>query len=430
MVNDPKRSKVDKSPFEIIETNKIPILIVVFLFIGTCGFLMYKAQISRRQVMQEERPQPRTDSAPKDDQKQWFNDDKYSDNNYGMKKISAVRFSKSRSPQEVEKDLVTNQQIDYNQEVVNDQFATKVEIEKLVEKEKVEAKKMEIMAASAPMNVDVPPPPGSKTTSTNSDQAIGNDVSALSGLDKSNKLPSSAQQATADLNNQDEKKDFLKENENNDGDYVPGSKVAPKSPYEVKAGTYIPATLVNGIDSDLPGPVTAQVSENVYDTVSGNDILIPQGTRIIGSYDSKVTYGQSCVLVKWTRLIFPDGKSIDIGNMEGGDISGFAGLHDKLNNHYLKIYGNALMLSLVGAGYDLLNNQQSSNLNGQFNAEQSVAANVGQKLADVSSQTLQKNMDVQPTITIDPGYRFNVLVTKDMVLEKIEDVEGSLSYSS
>ena len=96
----------------------------------------------------------------------------------------------------------------------------------------------------------------------------------------------------------------------------------------------------------------------MYDTVTGNIILIPQGTKIVGSYDSKVTFGQSGVLVVWSRLIFPDGSSIDLENMQGMDINGLAGFRDKLNNHYLKIYGNALLLSLVGAGYNLLTNNR------------------------------------------------------------------------
>ena len=129
-------------------------------------------------------------------------------------------------------------------------------------------------------------------------------------------------------------------------------KMKPLSPFEVKAGTYITAALETGIDSDLPGSIKAQVSENVYDTVSGNYILIPQGAKIIGQYDSKVSFGQNRALVVWNRIIFPDGSSIDLEKMSGVDISGYAGFSDKLNNHYLKIYGNAVLLSLMGAGYE------------------------------------------------------------------------------
>jgi type IV secretion system protein VirB10 len=426
----PKRRNIAQTPFELIETNRIPILVGAIIFVGTLAFFMYKTQANHKQAIMDNRPQPKIDVSQKDGVRQWFQDDKYDDNNYSMKKI-AVKSAPS-TPQEIQQQLVTNQEMDFKQEELNDDYAARLEIEKLEEKQKVEEKKMEIAAASSPMNVEVPSPPGAKSSLVNKGGVVpaANESSALAQVTKGIKLPTAVEQAVEDINHQDEKKDFLKDKDNEDGDYLKYSLVKPKSPHEVKAGTYIPATLVGGINSDLPGPVTAQVSQNVYDTVTGNDILIPQGTRIIGQYDSKVTFGQSSALVVWNRLIFPDGKSIDLGSMQGVDISGYAGLHDKLNNHYLKIYGNALLLSLVGAGYDLLNNQQNNNPNSQYNAQQVVAANVGQKLSDVSNQTLQKNMDVQPTITVAPGYRFNVIVLKDMILEKIDDVEGSLAYTS
>ncbi|MBF0512334.1 MAG: TrbI/VirB10 family protein, partial [Candidatus Omnitrophica bacterium] len=116
---------------------------------------------------------------------------------------------------------------------------------------------------------------------------------------------------------------------------------------------------------------------------------------------------------------------IDLEKMQGVDIGGYAGLKDKLDNHYLKIYGNALLLSLVGAGYDILNR----NAQQTTDTRDTVAAEVGQKLADVSSKTLQKNMDVQPTVIIEPGIKFNVIVMKDMVLGDIKDAEGTLAYS-
>ena len=129
----------------------------------------------------------------------------------------------------------------------------------------------------------------------------------------------------------------------------------------------------------------------------------------------------------WSRLIFPDGSSINLENMQGMDINGLAGFRDKLNNHYLKIYGNALLLSLVGAGYNLLTNNQNANT--QYSAQQAVAANVGQQLSDVASKSLQRNMDVQPTITIRPGFKFNIFVMKDMILKEVKDAEGTLAYS-
>ena len=175
----------------------------------------------------------------------------------------------------------------------------------------------------------------------------------------------------------------------------------------------------------MPGSVNAQVTENVYDTVTGNYLLIPQGTKLVGEYNSNVTFGQNRVQVVWNRIIFPDGASLNLEKMQGVDIAGNSGFQDKVNNHYLRIYGNAVLLSLMGAGYDILNQKAEQSTD----PRETVAASVGQKLADVSGQTLQKNMDVQPTLIIDPGYKFKIIVMKDIVLEEIKDAEGTLSYT-
>jgi type IV secretion system protein TrbI len=118
---------------------------------------------------------------------------------------------------------------------------------------------------------------------------------------------------------------------------------------DIKAGTIIPATLVTGINSDLPGTMIGKVRRNVYDTVTGNYLLIPQGTTLIGNYDSKVVFGQSRVLIVWSRLIFPNGSSFDLQGMPGVDLTGMAGLHDQVDNHYKRIFGSALLFSVFGA---------------------------------------------------------------------------------
>jgi type IV secretion system protein VirB10 len=227
-----------------------------------------------------------------------------------------------------------------------------------------------------------------------------------------------------DINNQDGKQAFLRKTEADD-DYLENYKKKPRSSFEVKAGSYISAALITGINSDLPGSVNAQVTGNVYDTVTGNYLLIPQGAKLVGEYNSSLSFGQQRVQVVWNRIIFPDGKSLDLEKMQGVDISGYTGFHDKVDNHYFRIYGNAVLLSLMGAGYDILNQKAEQ----ETDPRETVAASVGQKLADVSGQTLQKNMDVQPTLIIDPGYKFKIIVMKDMVLENIEDAQGTLAYS-
>jgi type IV secretory pathway VirB10-like protein len=129
------------------------------------------------------------------------------------------------------------------------------------------------------------------------------------------------------------------------------SKVEPpRSTYELRAGFVIPGTLISGINSELPGQIVAQVSQNVYDTATGKYLLVPQGSRLVGAYSSNVAYGQSRVLVAWQRIVFPDGKAMDIGSMPGSSGAGYSGLHDQVDNHYFRIFGSALLMSLVSEG--------------------------------------------------------------------------------
>ena len=119
----------------------------------------------------------------------------------------------------------------------------------------------------------------------------------------------------------------------------------PASPYTLQTGFVIPATLISGINSSLPGQIMAQVSQNIYDSPIGKHRLIPQGSRLVGTYASEVEFGQARVLVAWQRIIFPDGKTMDIGAMPGADGVGYAGFKDQVNNHYLRIFGSALIMS-------------------------------------------------------------------------------------
>jgi type IV secretion system protein VirB10 len=216
-------------------------------------------------------------------------------------------------------------------------------------------------------------------------------------------------------NNQGGKTAFL-ESMQKKGDkfYLDSRLTKPISPYEVKAGTIIPATLQTGIDSDLPGVIFASVSQNVYDTVTGNYLLIPQGTKLMGFYDSQVTYGQQRVLIAWSRLTFPNGDSFDLEGMPGADLMGMAGLHDLVDNHYIRIFGSALAFSLFGAAGQLSQPQQQTN--GVLTNEQIIYGAIGQQLTQTGAQLTEKNINIQPTLTIRPGTKFNVLITRDMVL--------------
>ncbi len=219
----------------------------------------------------------------------------------------------------------------------------------------------------------------------------------------------------AAFNGQDAKRNFLAQR-TRESNYSPAMRTAVLSPYEMKAGTVIPAVMIGGINSDLPGQILGQVSENVYDTKTGRYLLIPQGSKLVGTYDNSVTMGQSRVLVVWKRVIFPDASSLDLDMMPGADQGGYAGFHDQVNNHYGKIFGSALMLSLFSAGIQVSQPRNSSILENP-DVGQTAAGAVGQQLGQVGTQLMQRNLRIQPTLQIRPGYRFNVTVTKDLIIQ-------------
>jgi len=189
----------------------------------------------------------------------------------------------------------------------------------------------------------------------------------------------------------------------------------PVSPYEVKAGTLIPAVLLTGINADLPGQLIAQVREPVYDTVTGHYLLIPQGTRILGVYDSAVVAGQNRVLVVWTRLIFPNGTSLSLDGMPGVDLAGYAGFKDRVNNHYGKLIGAVALSSLLSLGTRLpfgsVDDSRLLPTLGQDYADQ-VGSNINRSGQQIVSRQLQQ----PPTIEIRPGLAVNVFVNADLVL--------------
>jgi type IV secretory pathway VirB10-like protein len=217
--------------------------------------------------------------------------------------------------------------------------------------------------------------------------------------------------AEPDLNRQSEKIAFLRQPRSSA--YLNSRLQAPRSPYELKTGTVIPAITLTAMSSDLPGEIVAQVSQNVYDTATGKYLLIPQGTRLFGSYDSTVSYGQGRALVSWQRLIFPNAYTLELGGMNGHDQAGAAGLKDRINNHYGRVFGWALVSSVFAAGAQLSQPQQANSLvpsNGQV-----AAAAVGQQVTQVGAQIASRNIQVQPTLEIRKGYRMNVMVNKDIV---------------
>jgi len=186
--------------------------------------------------------------------------------------------------------------------------------------------------------------------------------------------------------------------------------VSPRSPYQVMAGNIIPASLVTGLNSALPGQVIGQVTENVFDTVTGQHLLIPQGSRLIGRYDSVIAFGQSRALVVWTRLILPNGDSIQLDNLPGSDSQGFAGLKDKVDRHTWQFIKGAALSSLLSVGSELASDDTDRLTRALQNAGQDTANIAGQRIID-------RNLNVQPTLKVRQGWRFNVIVSRDLILK-------------
>lgn len=189
----------------------------------------------------------------------------------------------------------------------------------------------------------------------------------------------------------------------------------PRSPWQIMAGTIIPATLITAINSDLPGQVVGQVTEPVYDTVTGQTVLIPQGSRLIGRYDSVIAYGQSRALVVWNRIIMPDGTSIQIDNLNGVDGRGNAGLKDRVDNHSLRIFSAAALSSLISVGAELSDDNDDQIARALRDASQNGASRVGEEI-------VRRGLSIQPTLTIRPGWRFRVLVHQDIILQPYGDL--------
>lgn len=187
------------------------------------------------------------------------------------------------------------------------------------------------------------------------------------------------------------------------------------SPYIVQAGSIIPAALITGIRSDLPGQITAQVTQNVYDSVSGRILLIPQGSRLIGEYDSEIANGQNRVLLAWDRLILPGGRSIRLDRLPGADAAGMAGLQDRTNYHWGNLLRAALVSTLLGAGSELVTNDDSDLVRALRYGTQDTISQTGQQL-------VQRESRVPPTLTIRPGFSLRIIVTRDLVLEPVGEI--------
>ena len=223
-------------------------------------------------------------------------------------------------------------------------------------------------------------------------------------IDPSDYLPD-----TPDPNHQNRKQAFLGERVDT-AIYNPHRLQEPVSPYQVMAGTIIPASLITGLNSDLPGQVIAQVTEHVYDTPTGQHLLIPQGSKLLGRYDSVVAYGQSRALVAWNRVIMPDGTSITIDNLPAVDMAGYAGLEDKVDYHSWQLFKAAILSSVLSVSSELGRDRDDDIFNALRDGSQQTFNQAGQ-------QIVTKQLQVQPTLKIRPGWRLRVIVNKDIILQ-------------
>ena len=180
-----------------------------------------------------------------------------------------------------------------------------------------------------------------------------------------------------------------------------------RSPYQVMAGTLIPASLVTGLNSDLPGSVIGQVTQPVYDTVTGAYLLIPQGTRLIGRYQSEISFGQQRALLIWDRMIFPDGSSVQISE-PAADKQGFAGLSDRTDHHWDRVFVAAGLATVLGIGAELGSDEDD--------IERAIRRGFGDSVSEAGERVVDRNLGIQPTLRIRPGWPVRVIVTRDLVL--------------
>jgi type IV secretion system protein VirB10 len=210
-------------------------------------------------------------------------------------------------------------------------------------------------------------------------------------------------------NMQDRKTAFL--NASADRRTISPDRLDPAaSPYVVQAGAVIPAALITGIRSDLPGQITAQVTEPVYDSPTGKYLLIPQGARLIGQYDSSVAFGQNRLLLVWTRLIMPDGASIVLERLPGADTGGYAGLEDQVDNHWGMLFKAAVLSTFLSVGAEAGTSQDENNL------VQAIRSGASNSISQTGQQIVQRELNIQPTLTIRPGFPVRVIVSRDLVL--------------
>lgn len=269
--------------------------------------------------------------------------------------------------------------------------------------------------------------PGWPISSTTPEEAGG----AGAGLQRMPSSPSGVQQNLLDLllaqqgsgKTGASQRDFFDKSMSAPGNLA-STRQPQRAPYKITAGTVIPCVMVTGINSDLPGNVIAQVSENVYDFVNPYVCLIPQGSRVFGEYSSNVDFGQKRVQVRWTSLTYPDGSTLDLKGMQGVDKAGYTGIHDKYHPHYSRMFTAAILTSILTVLPDLILGETNSSSasgttiivnTGDGNSNSKAAKEAASTIAEMGKKAFDKTLNVQPTIQIRPGTRINIQANADVL---------------
>lgn len=255
-----------------------------------------------------------------------------------------------------------------------------------------------------------------KSINQNAGSSSNNGTNGNPALD-STFLSSLYKQEKDDPNMQNQRKDFLKNSAIDE--FVLTKTLTPSlSRYEVKTGSIIPVTMWAKVNSDNPGSILAITRETVYDSLTGTIKLIPMGTKLYGQYSSEVAFGQERVQIVFNRMTLPNGKSINLGSMIGSDLEGQSGLKDKVDTHMTKVVASVVMSAILGAGTAITTDNNSNNDNDwRYLAGQGA----GEQMINVGNKYAEKVLNVQPTLTIRSGFRANIIIDKDIILESYQN---------
>ncbi|MDN5071439.1 conjugal transfer protein TrbI [Aliarcobacter butzleri] len=384
---------IKTSPTKLSSGNKRLTKVPIFIIIGIVLlilFAIFYAALSRKQSISN---QQNPEAVEKKQQKSSSNDD----NNLTSYVDSLSRDSKKKMLEEkqvenekIEKEELHNKHNEVTPNPLNYNSSTVVANNRDNEKELQLKRDMRLKALTSNSKLDIKLEKNNQSNKDNKESLDFNDE---------------VDPATAEFVKKTLSKGYLQQ-----------EKQKPISKFEIKAGWMIPAILITGLNSDLPGEVLAQVTQNIYDTATGKYLLIPQGTKLVGNYSSNIIYGQERVLTAWSKLIFPNGDTLNLEGMGGISQDGYSGFSDQVNNHYLKIFGSAFLLSSITAGIALTDNSDGEK---ETNSDKAMSQAINQ-MSTVASEMIRKNMNIAPTLEIRPGYKFNIFVTKDIILEPLK----------